>query len=300
MSLRSGPRCITESKKRCALIVLASVACGALFLWQEVLSDQNVIVIYFNRPSDVIGCFRTTPGQLLLGSLINICTSIVSLFLAGSLAMMLLRLGLRAEGRLSLIERLAVWSQIVPVLVIVTIFLLLEMEICKSLNITQPQTKLGEVPWIILNCVGPVTLSLLFPPIVWGADDILNTAVQMKSLLRIWQAPVNWRIRHIYQPAGLHGVLAGVRISATWAVVASLITEGLLSGVPGQGMTLGQRLMRPFSSSPQKGQTVAVILVSVILGFGVYSVAYLIERRVNRLVYGNQVVTDREYPLLAT
>ena len=157
-------------------------------------------------------------------------TAIISLILAFFVSILLLILGLLHDGWLAPVERLAAASQTIPVLVIVTIALIIERSIFQALGIEAP---------VMVYCLAPVTIGLLFPPLVYGADAVLCLPVEIKALLRLWNAPTGWRIFRVYLPVALPGVLTGIRASATWAIGATLIAEGLLNGVEGDSTTLG-------------------------------------------------------------
>jgi ABC-type nitrate/sulfonate/bicarbonate transport system permease component len=214
--------------------------------------------------------------------------SIVSLVLGALLSTLLLVLGLWSDGRLSLIERLAAALQTVPVLVIVTVSLLIETQLAIFLRLTGPAS---------LYCLIPVTIALMFPPLANGAGAIRRMPIQLKELLRVWDAPSSWTIRRVYLPLAIPDILTGVRASATWAVGATLIAEGLLNGVDGDSNTLGHFLVRPFSSSASPGRTPAVILIAIILGFLVYLLFVGLQRYAEGLLQGDTTHAEAAYAL---
>jgi ABC-type nitrate/sulfonate/bicarbonate transport system permease component len=204
------------------------------------------------------------------------------------MAILLLMFGLFFKGGLRVIELLASSSQTIPFLVIVAIFLLIEKPLFRALSFT---------PRADVYCLLPVTLALVFPPLANGAEAIAQMPIQLKALSRRWNAPSSWRIRRIYLPCAINDILTGVRASATWAVGATLITEGLLNGVEGDSDTLGHALLRPFSSSAHPGKTPAVILIATILGFAVYYLFVVLQRRVDRRLRGITAGKERDFPL---
>ena len=220
-----------------ASLKLAIVGCliGLIIFWQRLAPGSSSIVVYFGRPSDFFQYIGSNWNELARASSLCLFTAILSLALACVFSVVLLVLGLLAEGWLTLVERLAASSQSIPVLVIVAIALLVETALFDLFSI-KPST------WAY--CIGPVTLALLFPPLVNGAAAILRMPIEIKALLRIWQVPAWWRIFRIYLPGAIPDILTGIRTSATWAVGATLITEGLLNGVEGDTLTLGRFLVR--------------------------------------------------------
>lgn len=268
------------------VIVLAMLA--FLVYWQTCTKDTtSVIVVYFGRPRDMFTYFTDEWRHLACSAANCMLTAVISLIFAGLLSLGFLALGLRFAGGLALVERLAAVSQAIPVLIIVTLLLIIERSIFDALGIKPPAT---------VYCIGPVTVGLLFPPLVYGAEAVLRLPVEIKALLRLWRVPHGLRINHIYLPAALPGILTGVRASATWAVGATLVAEGLINGVPGDITTLGHDLIHPFSSVVP-GRTPAVISLATVLGFAVYYVFDCLQNWLERRLLGAVAEAEQAYPL---
>lgn len=268
-------------------LVLAACLTWILVAWENKYADSNVIVIYFGRPSDIWAYLRSEWMTLSLSALGCALVSISSLILSGVLSVLLLSAGLLSEGGVKAIERIAAMTQTVPMLVIVTLSLLFE---------TQFFALLGINPSTGWYCVLPVTAALLFPPLVNGAGAINRAPIELKAMLRLWNAPRLSRVRRVYLPLAIPDILTGIRASATWAVGATLIAEGLLNGISGDSSTLGHFLMRPFSNS-QPGRTPAVIIVATVLGFAVYYLSVVMQQIIEKHLHGNAVIAEVAYPL---
>lgn len=279
----------SDPKRRAWLgwAIFAVIAISSIYIWEVMAGPDTVVVIYFGKPHETIRYLEASWAQLLAASVATFLTAVGSLLLAGALAIFLLAVGLSSDGRLSLIERFAVFSQTLPILVIVTISLLLERAIFRFFDL-QPS------PYIY--CIVPVTLSLVFTPLVSGIGAIERMPVPLKALLRLWDAPPYWRIRRVYLLYAMAEILTGIRASATWAVGSVLIAEGLTNGVAGDTLTLGNALMRPFSSV-RPGQTPTVILVATILGFLVYLLFHWLQSRAERALFGKATAANQGYPL---
>lgn len=277
--------------KRTASILL--LACFSLLLfwflhaWNFSFRQDNSIVVYFGRPIDILNYFSSNWRYLLWASIYCFFISSASLILAGVIAILLLTFGLRSNGVLRTVEQIAAVSQTIPVLVIVTVCLLIERQLVRTLEIEL------SAAWY---CLLPVTIALLFPPLVNGIEAINRMPIQLKALFRIWNAPTFWRIQQVYLPSAIPDILTGVRTSATWAVGATLITEGLLNGVVGDTNTLGHALLRPFSSG-SPGKTPSVAFVATVLGFAVYMLFDLIQCKIADHLVGKSAVAERDYPL---
>ena len=266
----------------------AAILFGLFYIWNYKLPNDSVIVIYFGRPSDILAYVVVERYILLASSFWCLFVAIVSLVLSGVLSVLLLVAGLLTDGRLGAIERVAAALQTVPVLVIVTISLLVETQLSNLLNIT------SSASWY---CLLPVTIALMFPPLANGAGAMRRLPIHLKAMLRLWDAPSLWRIRRVYLPLAIPDILTGIRASATWAIGATLIAEGLLNGVNGDSSTLGHFLVRPFSSSVSPGRTPAVIIIATALGYLVYALFASIQRRIECQLRGATATAEAAYPL---
>lgn len=255
--------------------------------WEWRFTNSNSLVVYFGRPNDIPAYVLGNSGYLIWASWDCFWTALASLVLAGTVATTLLTLGTLSSGWLKAIEWLAATSQVVPFLVVVTLLLLTE-RILFGLFDLEPSTAVYSL--------APVTLSLMFPPLVFGARNIGRTQIQLKSLLRLWEAPAWWRIARVYVPGALPDILTGLRTSATWAVGATLISDGLLDGVALNSRTLGHLLVRPFSAAPP-GQTPTVIAIATFLAFAVYYIMILVQHTVERRLLGMIAQAEEAYSL---
>jgi ABC-type nitrate/sulfonate/bicarbonate transport system permease component len=251
------------------------------------LSSNNPFVVYFGTPRDARIYAAANWQQLSQSAGKCLLTALLGLALAGILSTLLLSLGLLRHGWLTTIERLAAVSQTIPILVIVAFALIVETTVFHALNIAAPVT---------VYCIPPVTLGLLFPPLVNGADAVSRLPLELRALLRLWAAPIGWRVFRVYLPAAVPSILTGLRTSATWAISGTLIAEGLLNGVEGDSSTLGHFLVRPFSSG-EPGRLPSVIAISTLLGFAVYYLFVLLQTVLERKLLGLAAEVEQSYPL---
>lgn len=285
------PHLVLRSKINARSVLVGAVV-GVLFVWflyswNESFTQSNWIVVYFGRPTDVSQYFFSNWYGLLMATLYCFLTASGSLLFAGVITIPVMAFGLSSDGRLHFVERLGAVSQTVPLIVIVLVSLFIQGQLFSILGIRP------AVDWY---CVLPVTVALLFPPLANAAQAVVRMPVQIKGLLRIWNAPTAWRIWWVYIPSAIPDMLTGLRASATWAVAATLIAEGLLNGVEGDSTTLGHALLRPFSSAPP-GRTPVVIVIATGLGFAVYALFVQLQRLIENRLLGRMVLAEGAYPL---
>jgi|CXWL01.1.fsa_nt_gi ABC-type nitrate/sulfonate/bicarbonate transport system permease component len=277
--------CNLSSKKTVTLaigLVLVAGLAWVLVAWDNTYANNSVVVVYFGRPSDILAYLHSQWAVLFYGGLRCTLVAISSLILSGVLSVILLTVGLLFEGGVKAIERIAAISQTVPMLVIVTVSLLLE---------NQSFLFLGIAPSTGWYCVLPVTVALIFPPLVNGAGAIDRAPIELKAMLTLWKPSRLPCVRHVYLPLAIPEILTGIRTSATWAVGATLIVEGLLNGVNGDSSTLGHFLMRPFSNVVP-GRTPTVIVVATVLGFAVYHLSVVMQKIIENRLHGNTAIAE--------
>jgi ABC-type nitrate/sulfonate/bicarbonate transport system permease component len=268
-----------------ALAVLVFVI--FLIWWERYASRDSPLVAYFDRPSVALRYFQSEWGGVVVSSLACLITALGSLAIATLIAVGLLVLGMRSDGRLAKIERVAAVVQTVPTLIVVTIFLLVERQLLHDMHAQAA---------IDVYCLAPVAFALSIAPLVTGVGAINRAPIDMKRLMRLWDATPGWRVHNVYLPFVFADILTGARASATWAVSAVLVAEGMMNGVEGDRATLGHSLIKPFSGN-EKGETVVVIIASTVVGFACYWIACHIQKRLERWIYGTTAVDHNSYPL---
>ena len=115
--------------------IIPSLILTFLFLWQFIFRENSHIVAYFGRPIDFFVYLRSHFSLMLKCTLITSLEALVALFLSGFVAIVLLRFGLRSEKLLQKIERVTVLTQTVPMLVTITLVLILERALIKTILI---------------------------------------------------------------------------------------------------------------------------------------------------------------------
>jgi len=112
----------------------------------------------------------------------------------------------------------------------------------------------------------PITIALL--------DGFGSTRPEATELLRSFGASAGETFRKVRWPSGLPGFFTGLRISATYAVVAAVIAEyvGATDGL-GIWMQVSQRSFRT-------DLVFAAILLTAVLSVGLYAAVVVAERAI--------------------
>jgi NitT/TauT family transport system permease protein len=270
-------------------VISVIIAVALVSWWQLLLGENNPTVVYFGRPADIPRYLLQNFGAIVSASLLTALTATIAVILSGLLAITILVLALLSKELLRHVERIAAASQTIPMLVIVIIVYLVEKPIIDRLG--------PEAP-LLLYCVVPVSLVLFFPALAFAVDGVRNIDIEIKSMLRVWDAPQLWRVRRVLVPHAMPHLLVGLRVSAAWAVLAAIITEGLIGsqGRPAVN-SLGIGLMRPFSSGPPAGKTPSLFLAATLMGFAVYYAFLWLEQVGCKRFLGHAGIQERDYPV---
>ena len=119
-----------------------------------------------------------------------------------------------------------------------------------------------------------VVLVTFFPITVALLDGFASTSAEATDLMRSFGASSSQTFWKLRWPAGLPGLFTGLRISATYAVIAAVIAEyvGATEGL-GIWMVLAQRSFRT-------DLVFAAILLTAVLSIALFGLVVLAERAV--------------------
>jgi len=260
---------------------------GFVIVWQFYFDKHGYVVSYFGYPKDILNFCLNRWDTVVKGTITTLTIALGSLVVSAILALLCLTIGLLSEKNLQIIERVSVISQTIPMFVIATTTYIIFRYIGKYVNIQLN---------FILYCIPPVTLALFFPPVIYGAKAVRDIDFELKALLRVWNPPQIWRIKRIYLPIAIPHILTGVKVSSTWAVVASLITEGLMFSVGGDNYSMGKTLIKPFSVHT-KGMAITFIFIATILGFLVFTFFEWLQHKIEKKLLGIAFHKERSYPI---
>ena len=143
---------------------------------------------------------------------------------------------------------------------------------------------LPKVLVVVLVTFFPITIALL--------DGFASTSTDATDLMRSLGASAGQTFRKLRWPSGLPGLFTGLRISATYAVVAAVIGEyvGATDGL-GIWMQLSQRSFRT-------DLVFAAIVLTAALSIGLYGLVVVAERalipwwRASRATHQSERVSD--------
>jgi ABC-type nitrate/sulfonate/bicarbonate transport system permease component len=223
--------------------------------WELYARASGVSPFVLPAPSDVLGSLWQFRAEAVRHSIPTIIETVVG-FSASIVAATAVAIGLdRAPWARQAVEPLLVGSQTIPIIAIAPLLV-----VWFGFGI------LPKVLVVILVTFFPITVALL--------DGFAATTSEATDLLRSFGASAGQTFWKVRWPTGLPGFFTGLRISATYAVVAAVIAEyvGATDGL-GIWMQLSQRSFRT-------DLVFAAILLTAVLSVALYAAVRLVERAV--------------------
>jgi ABC-type nitrate/sulfonate/bicarbonate transport system permease component len=231
-------------------IVLAALLLGAWELYAG-LSDVSPFVL--PAPSQVLGALWDQRDQAIRHTVPTLIETVVGFAVSIAAATATAVALDRAAWARRAVEPLLVASQTVPIVAIAPLIVV--------------WFGFGIVPKVLV-----VVLVTFFPITIALLDGFASTPSAAADLMRSLGASAGETFRKVRWPSGLPGLFTGLRISATYAVVAAVIGEyvGATDGL-GIWMQLSQRVFRT-------DLVFAAILVTAALSVALYGFVVLAER----------------------
>jgi ABC-type nitrate/sulfonate/bicarbonate transport system permease component len=233
---------------------LALVAVVLAF-WELYARSSGVSPFVLPAPSQVLGALWDFRGEAVRHAVPTIVETAVgfaaSILAATATAVALDRIGWVRRA----VEPLLVGSQTIPIVAIAPLIVV--------------WFGFGLVPKVLV-----VILVTFFPITVALLDGFASTPAQASDLLRSFGASPGQTFRKLRWPSALPAFFTGLRISATYAVVAAVIAEyvGATEGL-GIWMQLSQRSFRT-------DLVFAAILLTAVLSVALYAAVRAVERAV--------------------
>jgi ABC-type nitrate/sulfonate/bicarbonate transport system permease component len=226
-----------------------------LVVWEVYARASGVSPFVLPAPSQVLGSlwdFRDEAIRHVVPTLVETAVGFaVSILAATAVAVALDRI---AWVR-SAVEPLLVGSQTIPIIAIAPLFVV--------------WFGFGLLPKVIV-----VVLVTFFPITVALLDGFGSTPADATDLLRSFGASPGQTFRLLRWPSGLPAFFTGLRISASYAVLAAVIAEyvGATDGL-GIWMQLSQRSFRT-------DLVFAAILLTAVLSIALYAAVSVAERAI--------------------
>jgi NitT/TauT family transport system permease protein len=238
-------------KNKILYILLSIILLAA---WEYFGSTNQTVRLLLSSPSLVVGYFSENYSALLQATQTTFIEAFVGLLIATVFSFGVMILCFYFPKLMDFVLPIMITSQVVPLIVLAPFFIIL-MGIGLS----------SKIAMAALMC--------FFPIFVNFAQGYKAISQNIHELLHIYNAGAWMRIRRIYFPLAMPSIIAGLKISATLAVIGAIVAEfnGAELGL-GKNLFLAAKRLEP-------DLMMSSLLLSTFLGVLFFGVIYSIEKK---------------------
>jgi len=236
--------------KRLALYVLLSAL--LLASWQYLGSQSRTVRLLVSSPAAIVQYVSANAADLLSATRVTFFEAVAGLAIATGFSFAMMILCFYKPKVMDFVLPLMVTSQVVPLIVLAPFFIIL----------------LGIG---LSSKIAMASLMCFFPIFVSFAQGYKAISHNIHELMHIYNAPLKFRIRNVYFPLSMSSIMAGLKVSATLAVIGAIVAEfnGAEVGL-GKNLYLSAKRLEP-------ELMMSSLLLSTVIGFVLFNAIRLIE-----------------------
>lgn len=237
--------------KKWMLYILLSAL--MLVLWQYFGSHNQTVRLLISSPALIAQYFAENMGDLLIATRTTLIEAVAGLFIAVMFSFTTMIVCFYKPKLMDFILPLMVTSQVIPIIVLAPFFIIL----------------LGIGPASKIAMAAVISFFPVFVNFAHGYKSISNN---IHELMHIYNAPLRFRITHVYFPLSMRSIMAGLKVSATLAVIGAIVAEftGAENGL-GKNLFISAIRLEP-------DLMMTSLLLSSMIGLSVYGSIILIEK----------------------
>ena len=241
--------------KRKILYLCISVL--VLTCWQYFGSTNNTVRLLLSFPSLIATYFSANYSDLLNATFVTLVEAISGLLIAIAFSFGMMILCFYKPKFMEFILPVMITSQVIPLIVLAPFFIIL----------------LGIG---LSSKIAMAAIISFFPIFVNFAQGYNSISTNIHELMEINRASTSFRIKKVYFPLSMPSIMAGLKISATLAVIGAIVAEfnGAELGL-GKNLFLAAKKLEP-------ELMMCSLLFSVLLGGLLYFLIYSIEWKLGR------------------
>lgn len=234
------------------LYILLSVL--LLVAWQYFGSTSQTARLLLSSPSLVVDYFGENYASLLQATQTTLIEAVAGLLIATVFSFGVMILCFYKPKLMDFVLPIMITSQVIPLIVLAPFFIIL-------LGIG-----LGSK-------IAMAALMCFFPIFVNFAQGYKAISQNIHELMHIYNADTWIRIRNVYFPLAMPSIMAGLKISATLAVIGAIVAE-----FTGAEKGLGKNLfISAIRLEPDLMMT--SLLLSTLIGLGLYTTIKFLEKK---------------------
>lgn len=234
------------------LYILLSVL--LLVAWQYFGSTNQTARLLLSSPSLVVEYFGENHSALLQATQTTLIEAVAGLLIATVFSFGVMILCFYKPKLMDFVLPIMITSQVIPLIVLAPFFIIL-MGIGLG----------SKIAMAALMC--------FFPIFVNFAQGYKSISQNIHELMHIYNADTLTRIRHVYFPLAMPSIMAGLKISATLAVIGAIVAE-----FTGAEVGLGKNL---FISAIrlEPDLMMSSLLLSTFIGLALFTLTRILERK---------------------
>lgn len=225
-----------------------------IILWQYCGSTNQTVRLLVSSPSLVMQYFSENYTDLLQATKVTSIEAILGLLIATTFSFGMMIFCFYQPKLMDYILPVMITSQVIPLIVLAPFFIIL-------LGIG-----LGSK-------IAMAALMCFFPIFVNFAQGYKSISQNIHELMHIYNTDTWTRIKQVYFPLAMPSIMAGLKISATLAVIGAIVAE-----FNGAEMGLGKNLFLA-AKRLEPDLMMSSLLLSTLLGVMFFGLIYLIEKR---------------------
>jgi len=235
------------------LYILLSVL--LLIAWQYFGSTNQTARLLLSSPSLVVEYFGEHYASLLQATQTTLIEAVSGLLIATVFSFGVMILCFYKPKLMDFVLPIMITSQVIPLIVLAPFFIIL-MGIGLG----------SKIAMAALMC--------FFPIFVNFSQGYKAISQNIHELMHIYNADTWTRIRNVYFPLSMPSIMAGLKISATLAVIGAIVAE-----FSGAEIGLGRNLyISAIRLEPE--MMMSSLILSSLLGLAFFGLIKLIERRI--------------------
>lgn len=241
--------------KKWMLYILLSVL--LLALWQYFGSHNQIVRLLLSSPTLIAQYFTENAADLLAATRTTLLEAVIGLAIATTFSFAVMILCFYKPQIMDFVLPLMVTSQVVPLIVLAPFFIIL-----MGIGLT------SKIAMAALMCFFPI-----FVNFAQGYKSINNN---IHELMHIYNAPLEFKIKNVYFPLSMSSIMAGLKVSATLAVIGAIVAEfnGAEVGL-GKNLFLSAKRLEP-------DLMMTSLILSTILGGSIYLAIIITEKKLGR------------------
>lgn len=225
-----------------------------ILIWQYFGSTNNTVRLYISSPSLIIEYIVNNHSDLLNALLITLLEASLGLFTATIFSFSMMILCFRKPILMDYLLPVMIFSQVIPLIVLAPLFIVI-----LGIGITSKVMMAAVISF--------------FPVFINFAQGYKGISDNIHGLMKVYNAPLKFRIFHVYFPLSMPSIIAGLKVSATLSVIGAIVAE-----FSGAEVGLGKNL---FISAIrlEPDLMMSSLILSTLIGFTLFGLVRIAEKR---------------------